>query len=419
MSFLTWPRWFPRFWADPMTLISLEQLRKQTKGKPHPRVPANTGLFRAMVGEGRAVNDKQRTYRFCFSDGSVDRMGDTISPTGWNLHDFNKNPVALFAHDSSAPPIGRASNLMVEDGRLMGDIEFAPPEIYEFADTIFKLVAGGYLNAVSVGFQPKDYDWADDEDREWGLDFKAQDLLEISVVPVPALPSALIDARAKGIDTRPIQEWAEKTLESGDKIIIPRAELERLRKAAKEPAMAKPRKTAARRDAMGETDPADGGATVGNCGRPLDGECGMKEISECSIHGQGEVGVDDGSEKANAALIAKAVRAEVAKALKALGKTPVRRDAADGDGEGDSDRPDMSDEHEKCVRMAHMHVKAMGDALDIAGEHADKAMDALETVKDALDASPPSDDGQGSGDDQEAKSLAKRLAEIKARIAAV
>ena len=127
----------------------------------------------------------------------------------------------------------------------------------------------------------------------------------------------------------------------------------------------------------------------------------------------------DGSEKATAALIAKAVRAEVAKAMKALGKLTVRRDPEDGDGEGDVDRPDMSEDHEKCIRMAHMHVKAMGDALDIAGEHAERAMDALDTVKEALDASPPSDDGQGAGDDQEAKSLAKRLAEIKARIAAV
>lgn len=403
------------------SLISLDQLRKQAKGKPHPRVPADTGLFRASIGEAKEVGDKARTFRFVFSDGSVDRMGDTISPDGWNLHDFVKNPVALFAHDSSSPPIGRASNLMVEDGKLKGDIEFAPADVYPFAETIYRMVAGGWLNAVSVGFQPKEYDWADDEDREWGLDFKRQDLLEISIVPVPALPSALIEARAKGVDTRPLVEWAEKTLESGDKIIIPRAELERLRKAAKEPAMTKPRKTAAKADGMSEGDPADGGAAVGNCGRPIGNECGMKDVADCSIHGQGGAGVGDDAadaEKRLAALIAKTVRAEVTKAMKAVGKI-VRRDPEDGDSDSDSDRPDMSEDHEKCVRMAHMHVKAMGDALDIAGEHADKAMDALETVKSALDASPPSDDGQGADDDQEEKSMAARLKAIKARIAAV
>src|ERR1035441_9114935 len=119
-------------------LIGIDAFRKKAKGTQHPKVPPNTSLFRASIGEARAVEGKTRTFRFCFSDGSVDRMGDTISPTGWNLHDFEKNPVCLFAHDSSAPPIGRASNLMLEDSRLMGDISFAPPEIYEFADTIFK-----------------------------------------------------------------------------------------------------------------------------------------------------------------------------------------------------------------------------------------------------------------------------------------
>jgi HK97 family phage prohead protease len=197
------------------------------------RTAAQAGVFRAQIGRPKAVPGRERTYRFCFSDGSVDRMGDVIDPLGWELGDFNRNPVALFAHDSSAPPIGRASNVIVEGERLMGDIEFAPPEIYGFADTIFKLVGGGYLNAVSVGFLPLDYDWAKDDGRKFGIDFHRQSLLEISVVPVPALPTALIDARAKGIDTRPLVEWAERMLDGGGKVIVPRAELERLRKAAK------------------------------------------------------------------------------------------------------------------------------------------------------------------------------------------
>ena len=34
-----------------------------------------------------------------------------------------------------------------------------------------------------------------------------------------------------------------------------------------------------------EDDPAAGGATVCNCGRSADDECGMTDPSECSVHG--------------------------------------------------------------------------------------------------------------------------------------
>jgi hypothetical protein len=65
--------------------------------------------------------------------------------------------------------------------------------------------------------------------------------------------------------------------------------------------------------------------------------------------------------------------------------------------------------------MAHMHMKAMGDALDVADDHYDRAMDNLDAVKDALDASPPSDDALSHEDDPEAeKAAAARLARIKA-----
>ena len=387
-------------------------------------MPAETGLFRASTGEVKAVDGTPRTFRFCFSDGNVDRIGDTINPAGWDLHDFEKNPVALWAHDSSSPPIGRAKNLMVENDRLMGDIEFAPADIYPFAETIYRMVAGGWLNAVSVGFLPTDYDWADDEDREWGIDFLRQQLLEISVVPVPALPSALIDARAKGIDTRPILEWAERTLDGGGKIIIPKAELERLRKAAKEPTMARTMRVPRLRsdDGMSETDPAAAGACVGNCGRPIDQECGMKNVAECAIHGQGEVGLDDGTDdKKLAALIAKTVRTEVTKALKGLTKPRRRSEGESTPGEDENPegegRPDLSPDAEKCIRMAHLHMKAMGDALDVADDHYERAMDNLELVKEALDATPPSDDGLGEGSDPEAEKAARlaRARSLRAR----
>lgn len=399
-----------------MNLIGADQFRSAARAKRKP----DGGVFRVTIAEPKAYDDNSRKVRFCFSDGSVDRMGDTIDPAGWNYSAFEKNPVALWAHDSSAPPIGRASRLMVEDLRLMGDIEFVPAETYAFADTIYRLVLGKFLNAVSVGFLPIEYGWSDDDEREWGLDFKRQELLEISVCPVPANSNALAEARAKGIDTRPLVEWAERTLEGGGKIIIPRAELERLRKAAKEPPTMARRATkpVRRDDGLAEDDPAAGGAAVGNCGRPGDSECGMKDVSECSIHGQSGGGVDDTDEdKKLAAMIARAVSKAVAKAMVVAKIAPAPRRRAEGEDDNqEAGRPDMSDEHENCVRMAHMHMKAMGAALDVAGDHFDNAMDQLDTVKDAMDAAPPSDDGLSGSDDPEGeKAAATRLKKAQDR----
>src|SRR5580700_7723607 len=61
-----------------------------------------------------------RTRRFCFTDGSEDRMGDKINVRGWETADFLRNPVCLYAHDSSAPPVGKVVNIFVSGDRLMG-----------------------------------------------------------------------------------------------------------------------------------------------------------------------------------------------------------------------------------------------------------------------------------------------------------
>lgn len=194
-------------------LIGVDAFRRAFREGGEPR----EAVFRVQSGSTISVDDGARKIRFCFSDGSIDRMGDTIDPNGWELKSFLLNPVALWAHDSSQPPIGRASNVAVDGGKLMGDIEFAPAETYAFADTIYRLSRDGYVSAVSVGFKPIDFKWANEDDREWGIDFQRQELLEISVVPVPANANALIDARAKGIDLRSLEKWAMAVLKDADR----------------------------------------------------------------------------------------------------------------------------------------------------------------------------------------------------------
>lgn len=148
------------------------------------------------------VDDSVRVATFVFSDNSVDRYGDTIDARGWVLDKFLANPVALFGHDSGTVEnvIGKARNVRVEGQRLIGEIEFMEASVNPTAETVYQMVKAGYLNAVSVGFAPIEWSLAKDKSRPQGVDFKKQELLEISIVPIPANPSALVQARAAGIE---------------------------------------------------------------------------------------------------------------------------------------------------------------------------------------------------------------------------
>lgn len=85
---------------------------------------------------------------------------------------------------------------------MKGDIEFADAETYPFADTVHRFYKGGFLNAVSVGWLPLEWSASKDRTRPGGIDFTKAELLEVSCVPVPSLPTALAEARARGIITR-------------------------------------------------------------------------------------------------------------------------------------------------------------------------------------------------------------------------
>jgi hypothetical protein len=203
--------------------------------------PSSGAVRRFVVADPETVEGETRTLRWVFSDGSVDRMTDTIDPAGWQLDRYKSNPVILWAHDSEAPPIGMATAIGVQGKRLVGDVRFADAETYEFADTIFRLVQGKFIRAGSVGFLPLEWKFAADKSRPNGIDFKRQELLEFSICPIPANPNALNEARSMGIDTRPLVGWAEKILDGGGSVLVPRAELDALRKAAAEP-RARPKK---------------------------------------------------------------------------------------------------------------------------------------------------------------------------------
>ena len=178
----------------------ISELPRQMGGDGAP-IMAKAVRF-ATVGDPVAVLDNARAFTFIFSDESVDRYGDVIQARGWDLSNFNANPVALFGHDAGSVEnvIGAAKNVRVSGDKLVGDIEFMPADVNPNAEAVYQMVKGGWLKTVSVGFAPIEWKAAKDKARPGGVDFIRQELLEISIVPLPANPNALIQAKAAGVD---------------------------------------------------------------------------------------------------------------------------------------------------------------------------------------------------------------------------
>lgn len=132
---------------------------------------------------------------FVMSDATVDRMGDIIDPNGWVLRNFKANPMALFNHDSDMP-IGRWTNVRVERGQLIGELEFGPEGACPITDKMRAFVAAGMMRAVSVGFRPLTRPEPIEGSQVGGVRFKAAELMECSLVSIPANPNALAVAKS-------------------------------------------------------------------------------------------------------------------------------------------------------------------------------------------------------------------------------
>ncbi len=135
---------------------------------------------------------------FVLSDETVDRYGDIIVAKGWDLRDFKKNPIALFAHQGSFP-IGTWTNVRVDGTKLIGTLVLAAQGTSDRINELISLVRQGILRAVSVGFRPIENEPIDPKQPYGGQRYTKSQLLETSLVSVPANPAALAIAKQLNI----------------------------------------------------------------------------------------------------------------------------------------------------------------------------------------------------------------------------
>lgn len=188
----------------------------------------------SIVIEGMASTDR------------LDRHGDIILPSAYEgtLETYMSNPQILLQHDYDKP-IGKCTESGIRENGL-----WIKAEITENDDGVIDKIEKGLYGAFSVGFFCKAYEYIYDgrvvftqdglaEGATWEEFYASDlrritdvDLVEISVVSVPANPAALFDVskavrKALAIETKslvPKSVAESKALESKETEAIPAAE---------------------------------------------------------------------------------------------------------------------------------------------------------------------------------------------------
>lgn len=149
----------------------------------------------------------ENKYRAIASTNAVDRYGDIVDQKGWLLENYMKNPVMLWAHDSSQLPVAKCTGVdLSQEGKMIVDFEFNSAAGSPLAPYVKNSYDNGFLNALSVGFLAG---------NRKGQVIESAELLEISFVPVPANQEALRLAMSKGLDLGGIEKDL-KLEEKGD-----------------------------------------------------------------------------------------------------------------------------------------------------------------------------------------------------------
>lgn len=196
------------------------------------------------IAKANSWKPEARTARFVMSAEVEDRMGDVVVQEGLDITNFSTNPQALLFHNSRSWPIGKWANvtkiLTGRPKRTEGDMILLPEGDDPDADRAARHLAAGTMKTVSIGFRPN---WSDveaiqDEHGHFlGLKFNKSELLECSLVPIPALPAALMKDVAPGMLSKEALELIEMTLDTFAKdprtgLVVSRDALEAQRREA-------------------------------------------------------------------------------------------------------------------------------------------------------------------------------------------
>jgi hypothetical protein len=184
-------------------------------------------ITKAFATDVRISSDDARTVTATASTAMVDHEGEVLVPGGCSSKVWEKNPTVFFIHEGQKLPVARGLAIERTDDSVRIKFQFMErpptlPEAQEWVpDTLWWMFKNKGLNAVSVGFIPKEGRAATAHDaRKYGEECQyvhsKWTLLELSIVPLPCNPEALVEAVSKGILTQAV---ADKLLKPADKMV--------------------------------------------------------------------------------------------------------------------------------------------------------------------------------------------------------
>lgn len=160
-------------------------------------------LFNISV---KSIDEDKRQATFVFSDNSIDRYGEIVDQS-WDTKNYEKNPIVLWGHNpqDAENAIGSAVELTInDDGKSLMTAQFDDDP---HASLIFNKIKKGILRTVSAGFIPHTIEYQDDVPV-----LKDNELLEISVVAIPANPNAVALAVKSGEINKKDAAWLMKSM---------------------------------------------------------------------------------------------------------------------------------------------------------------------------------------------------------------
>jgi HK97 family phage prohead protease len=140
----------------------------------------------------KSASDGTRTFTGIATTPSTDRMGDSVDPEGAQM----RLPLPLLLHHDSQKPVGVVESAKVAAAGITVVCRIAQPDepgvLRERCDEAWHSVKAGVIRGLSIGFRALED--GVEKLRSGGLRFTALEILELSLVSIPANADATITA---------------------------------------------------------------------------------------------------------------------------------------------------------------------------------------------------------------------------------
>ena len=185
--------------------------------------PTLGATFKGAV-EGRKHTDGRKLFKAIATTPALDRYGEVVLPKGAMLDNFMKNPVLLEIHNYAKTSVGQVTKIDVTEKEMICEFVFSTCARGQELQTKYE---AGDMSAFSIGFDPQNkvrlwFPWDDapqdltevtvdlPDGTKQSVDLRGYDqipyvihtkwdLLELSPVPVPANPEAILIRQAHEI----------------------------------------------------------------------------------------------------------------------------------------------------------------------------------------------------------------------------